>query len=217
VARSAAGSGSGSSPAWASAASTTRRTVFAGDVLADVVRDDVEAVPGDAAAQADAGARLQLLGQPRLVEPGGTDVARRIRDVRREDQQAATAPARNRAHHARDDRLLVAEQVADAPLRCCHLVAVRARLQGVAHRAQAELRQAGAQAAADARQHVEAGVETLRPGEAAWPWPGRRGDGLGEGDREDATGGGRHGRPSIGPAAGPTAPAAAAAHCAASR
>src|SRR5206468_11707087 len=51
---------------------------------------------------------------PRLVEPGRLDLARLVRDLRRQDLQAAPPPAGARAHRPLDHGLLVADRGRDA-------------------------------------------------------------------------------------------------------
>jgi hypothetical protein len=98
-------------------------------------------------------ARLQLLLEPGLVEPRGADLARAVGHLRGQDlEPAASAPERRPEHLARDQHLLVAEEVGDPLLRRRELVAPRPVVEQVAGPREAELRQPLLQRRSDAGQ-----------------------------------------------------------------
>src|SRR5207344_3267694 len=110
-------------------------------IAVEVVGRNGEAVPVRAPAQTDRGARDQLARQPRLVEPGCLDLARIVRDAGSEDLQPPSAPARGGANDSLDDRLLVAEEIADPLRRRGLLVPPRRLPEHVAHGPEPELRE----------------------------------------------------------------------------
>ena len=118
----------------------------------EVVRGDGEAVAVRAAPEADARAGRELRLEPRLVEPRRLDLARLVGDPRGEDLQPPAAPARRRADDDLDDRLLVAEEVADPLRRHRLLVAPRPLPEEVVDRREAELREPARERRADAVQ-----------------------------------------------------------------
>ena len=143
--------------------------------LADVVALHVEAVAAELAAQAHARARRQLLGQPRLVEERGADLAAAVIANDRGDERSSPPQGpRACADYSTLDRdfALGEAELRDRDLVDRALVAARRMEEQVAHRLDAERAQALGERRADAgeRQHVER-VEPLRRRPAARPWP----------------------------------------------
>ena len=109
----------------------------------EVVRLDRELAAPELAAQADVGSRLQLLRQPRLVEPDGRDLTAPVAHPRLHEREPSARPLHRRAaHRARDRHLLAREQAGDRPVRHGHLVPARPVSQGVVHGPQPEAREA---------------------------------------------------------------------------
>jgi hypothetical protein len=94
-----------------------RREVRRRARLPEVVRLDVEAAAAELAAQPHVRARLQPLGEPRLVEPRGRDRAGRVAHARGHDRQAAPRAAQPHVlDDARDRHLLAAPELCDRDL-----------------------------------------------------------------------------------------------------
>ena len=129
-----------------------RREVGRRRAAVEVERAHGEAEPVRRAAQPHVRTRLQLLLQPRLVEPGGADLAGAVRDLRGQDlQPAAAAPQRRPQHLAFDQHLLLTEEVGDPPLRRRALVAARPVVEQVAESARARASPAASSASARPR------------------------------------------------------------------
>jgi hypothetical protein len=139
-----------------------------------VVRADLEAAPLELAAQANPRAGLELLLQPRLVEPDRGDLIALVRDPSLDDRQVSPRPPhRDAANLARDRRLLAGHEVGDPPLGHRRFVAVRPVYEQVADGAQAELGQLLAQRRADAVQRRDRLLERVGPRARAQARPGR--------------------------------------------
>ena len=139
-------------------------------------------------AQADVRARRELLREPRLVEPDGRDLPAVVGDARLDDREPPPRSADRRADDlARDrDLLLAGEEVGDPHLLGGGLVPVRAVLEQVGDRAQAELAQPLRHGRADTGKRVDAAREPIGPRKAARAGPRLRLGGLGERRRCDA-------------------------------
>ena len=140
-----------------------RREVGRRRAAVEIERAHGEAEPVRGTAQTHMGARLQLLLQPGLVEPGRADLARPVRDLRGQDLEPSAATAQRRSEHlAFDQHLLVAEEVGDPLLRRGPLVAARPVVEQIARPLEPELRQPLLQRRPDARQRVERRLQSLR-------------------------------------------------------
>ena len=117
--------------------------------------------------------RLELLFEPRLVEPRRGDGGRAVRDARRDDPEPAAAAGAHVQDLARDRNLLGASERGDRHLVDGGFVAVRPVLEQVADRPQTELVELPRECRADARQHVELAVEARGPRPPAGRGPGR--------------------------------------------
>ncbi len=160
----------------------------------EVERADREAEPVRRPAQADVRSRLQLLLQPRLVEPGRADLAGAVRDLRGQDLEPAAPAAQRRPEHlALDQHLLVPEEVGDPLLRRRPLVAARPVVEQVAGALEPQLREPLLQRRPDAGQRVQRRLQPLRAEAAARRRPALRRVHGGE------TGLGPAHRPSIAP------------------
>jgi hypothetical protein len=142
---------------------------------ADVPRPHVEAVPAALAAEAHRRARLELVGEPRLVEPRAADRRGAVGDACGDERAAAAQrPFRDVEHLAGDHDLVVARERGDRDLVGSRLVAARNVLEEIADGTQAELRELPLERHADARQRVELPLEPLGPRPRARGRPGLR-------------------------------------------
>ena len=117
-----------------------RREVGGRGDTVQVVGAHLEAVALELAAQAHVRPGLQLLLEPRLVEPDRDDLTTLVADPGVDDRQIPPrSPHRDRPHLARDGGLLPREQVGDPPLGHGGLVPMRPMLEQVAEAAQSEL------------------------------------------------------------------------------
>ena len=123
-----------------------------------------------------------------LVEPDGRDLTAVVGDARLDDREAPPRAANRRPNDlARDrDLLLAGEQVGDPHLLGGGFVAVRAVLEQIGDRPQAELAQPLRHGRADAGERVDAAREPFGPRKAARTGPRLRFGGLGERRRCDA-------------------------------
>src|SRR5881396_2172697 len=139
-------------------------------------------------AQPNMRARRELLREPRLVEPDGRDLPALVGDPGLDDREAPPRPAHGRPDDlARDrDLLLAGEQVCDPHLLGGGFVPVRAMLEQVGDRPQAELGQPLRHSRADTLEDVDAARQPFGPWEATWARPGLRLGGLGKSGRCDA-------------------------------
>jgi hypothetical protein len=105
----------------------------------------MELVPAQLSTQAQPRPGLQLVGEPRLVEPDCRDLAALVAHGGLQNGQPTSCRAdRDAPHLAGDHRLLLAEQVRDRRLPHRLLVVARPVLEQVADRPQAELGQLAA-------------------------------------------------------------------------
>ena len=124
----------------------------------------------------------ELVDEPRLVEPDGGDFPAVVRDPRLDDREPRPRSAHRRADDLAGDGdlLLAREQVGDPHFVGGRLVPVRAVLEQVCDRVQAEL----CELLGDGRPH--SGQRLDAPGEPLGPWerprarPARRSRYLGE-------------------------------------
>ena len=151
------------------------REVGGGVRLAEVVTADVETVAAELPAQADPRAGPQLVGEPRLVEPGGGDGRAAVVDARGDtDPPPAQRPLGHVQHLACDDDLLALAEIGDPDLVGRGLVAARPVVEDVADAAQAERRELPRGAGPHARDRRHGELEPLGTGRSrgARPLPG---------------------------------------------
>ena len=151
-----------------------------------VVGADGELVATELASEANVRARLQLLGEPDLVEPDRGHLAAVVGDPGLDDREAAPGAAHGGPQDLAGDRdfLLAGEEVGDRHLGRGSLVAKRPVRKQVADRAQAELGELLRQCGPHACERVQASLEPLRTRKATRTGPRRRCRGLGEGGRK---------------------------------
>ena len=146
-----------------------------------VVRLDGELAAPELAAQADMGSRLQLLRQPRLVEPDGRDLtAPVVHPGLHEREPSPRTLHRRAAHGARDRHLLAREQAGDRSVRHGRLVPVRPVSQRVVHGPQPEAREAAGERRADAGERGQRQRQQVRPRTPTRRRPGLRGPDIRE-------------------------------------
>ena len=144
------------------------------DRLADVVGRDLEAEAILLAAEPKSRSGRQPGLEPRLVEPRGPDLPRRVDDVRREDVEAAAATGGRPPDTDVEDGLLVAEEGGDRPLLRRQLVAARAVGQDVADGLDPEPTELALDRRPDAGQRVDRPLEYIPPRRGARHRPARR-------------------------------------------
>ena len=154
----------------------------------EIVRAHVELVAPQMPAQADVRSRRELLREPRLVEPDGRDLPAVVGDARLDDREPSPRAADRRADDlARDrDLLLAGEEVGDPHLLGGGFVPVRAVLEQIGDRPQAELAQPLRHGRADTGKRVDAARQPVGPRKAPRAGPRLRLGGFGERRRCDA-------------------------------
>ena len=120
-----------------------------------------------ATAQAHRSSRLELVFEPRLVEPGSGNGRGAVADARGQHLQPPSPTLRDRQHLTGDRNVLVCLQIRDTHLGQGHLVSKRPVSEQVAHGQQAETLELSLDGRTDARQHVESPPEEVGPRKAA--------------------------------------------------
>jgi hypothetical protein len=137
--------------------------------IADVVRGDLEAVPVALASQPQSRAGGELRLEPRLVEPGGADLAGLVGDMGGEDVETTATAARHPPHRDLQHGLVLAEEARDRPLLRRRLVAPRPVGEDVADRRDAQSAELPSDRRSHPGQRVDVPLERLGPRHRARP------------------------------------------------